>query len=186
MKKKTKWVIDRDHSDIQFKVNHLGINLVKGHFLNFKGEIRSRKNDFEDAKVKLTIEVLSLNTGNPSRDHHLLSVDFLNDKEFPEITFKSTSFSETELENEYKLCGEMSVKGESKPICFNVQKGGVVKDPYGNVKAGFYVFGEFERGHFGLDWQALTKSGVSLVGEKISLEATLEFIKTDVNETLYV
>ena len=186
MKNKTKWVIDRDHSDIQFMVNHLGISLVNGRFLNFKGEVHSRKKNFEDADVNLTIEVLSLNTGNASRDHHLLSSDFLNDKEYPEIIFKSTSFSHTEVENEYKLCGNMNVKGVSKPICFQVQKGGVVKDVYGNLKAGFRVSGKFDRGYFGLDWQSLTKAGEALVGDKISLEANLEFIKTDVNEMLYV
>ncbi|UKN01324.1 YceI family protein [Paracrocinitomix mangrovi] len=168
---KTSWKIDPTHSEIGFKVKHMMISTVKGHFDNFDATVESSNEDFSDAKVNVSIDVNSISTKNADRDGHLKSDDFFNAAEFPNITFKSTSFDGE------KMTGELSIRDITKEVVLDVDFNGAAVDPYGQTKAGFEISGEINRKDFGLSWSAVTEAGNIVVSDKVKLVIDAQFIK---------
>jgi polyisoprenoid-binding protein YceI len=171
----TKWGVDPTHSEVQFKVNHLVISTVTGAFKKFSGEVISESEDFDNAAVNFTIDVNSIDTNQADRDGHLKSEDFFAAAQYPEITFSGVLNKQDG--NDYKLAGELSVRGTKKPVELDVEFGGIVKDPWGNIKAGFELIGKINRKDFGLTWNALTEAGGMVVGEDVKLHINIEVAK---------
>lgn len=173
----TKWGIDASHSEITFKVKHLVISTVTGKFKEFDASIESDNEDFEDAKITFEASIDSIDTGNEDRDNHLKSDDFFNASEYPKMTFESTSFKKVG-DGEYKLNGNLSIRGNSKPIELDVEYGGTVVDPYGQTKAGFDVTGKINRKEYGLKWSAVTEAGSVVVSDEVKLNLNVQFVKS--------
>lgn len=171
---KTKWVLDPSHSEITFKVKHLMISNVKGAFNHFEATIDGE--DFTKSQIKGIIDVSSINTNNSDRDNHLRSADFFDADNYKELLFTSTSFKKIKGES-YKLLGDLTIRGVSKPVALEVELGGIVKDPYGNVKAGFSVSGKINRKEWGLNWNAALETGGVLVSDEVYVSAELQFTK---------
>ncbi|MDZ7772774.1 MAG: YceI family protein [Balneolaceae bacterium] len=172
----TKWKIDQSHSEIQFKVKHLVISTVTGKFTSFDAEAESSEDSFENAEVYFEADVDSVDTGNEDRDQHLKSDDFFNAEEHPKLTFRSTSMENTG-ENEYRLTGDLTIRGTTNEITLDVNHGGTVEDPYGNTKAGFELSGTLNRKDYGLQWDAVTEAGNVVVGDKVKLILNVQFIQ---------
>ncbi|MBL4676158.1 MAG: YceI family protein [Mucilaginibacter sp.] len=171
----TKWVLDPMHSEVQFKVKHLVISTVTGSFKTFEGSLETENDDFSDAKVEFSLDVDSIDTNQGQRDEHLKGADFFDAASHPKISFKSTSF--TKDGDDYKLKGDLTIKGITKPVSLDVEHGGVATDFYGNNKAGFDVTGKINRKEFGLTWDGVTEAGSIVVGEDIKLTASIQFAK---------
>lgn len=169
-----KWVLDPTHSEIFFKVKHLMITNVKGSFTGFNASIDGA--DFAAAPVTLEIDVNTINTNNADRDAHLKSGDFFETDTHPQITFKSTSWDK-QSEESYKLNGDLTIKGTTKPVALDVTFGGANKDPWGNDKIGFEVKGKFNRSEFGLNWNSALETGGVLVSDEVKMEAEVQFVK---------
>ena len=169
----TKWVVDPMHSEVQFKVKHLVISTVTGPFKTFSGEAITSGNDFENAAINFTLDVNSVDTNQEQRDSHLKSADFFEAETYPEIKFKSTSFIKTS-DDDYKLVGDLTMKGVTKPVELKAEYGGSAKDAYGNTKYGFEVTGKINRKEFGLTYNALTETGGLALGEDIKLIANIQ------------
>lgn len=169
-----KWVLDPTHSEIFFKVKHLMITNVKGTFGSFNASIDGE--DFSKSPIAVTIDVNSISTNNADRDAHLKSGDFFETEQHPEINFVSKSF-DSKGGDEYKLSGDLTIKGITKPITLDVEFGGTNKDPWGNEKAGFEVKGKFNRSEFGLNWNSALETGGLLVSDEVKLEASVQFVK---------
>lgn len=168
---KTKWAIDPTHSDITFKVKHMMISTVTGHFEDFTASVESESDTFENAQFEFSAKIDSINTKNADRDAHLKSNDFFNAEEFPEMTFASTSFDgET-------LVGELTIRDITKEVSLDVDFNGVAVDPYGQTKAGFEIEGTINRKDFGLTWNAVTEAGNVVVSDKIKLAVGVQFVK---------
>jgi len=172
----TKWGIDNTHSEITFKVKHLVISTVTGKFRTFDANIETDNEDFEDAKVTFEADINSIDTNNEDRDNHLKSDDFFNAEEYPKMTFESTSFKKTG-DGEYKLIGELTIRGNTKTVELDAEYGGTVMDPYGNTKAGFEVTGKINRKEFGLTWSAVTEAGNVVVSDEVKLIMNVQFVK---------
>jgi len=172
----TKWAIDPMHSEVQFKVKHLVISTVTGSFKNFEGTVEAEGDDFADAKIEFSLDINSVDTGQEQRDGHLKSADFFDAEKYPHITFKSTSITK-ESGDDYKLTGDLTIKGITKPVTFEVEHGGIADDFYGNTKAGFEVKGKINRKDFGLTWDGVTEAGSIVVGEDIKLTANIQLTK---------
>ena len=170
----TKWNVDATHSNVRFTVPHLVISEVEGSFKKFSGEVVAAKPDFTDAAVNFTIDVNSIDTDNEMRDKHLKADDFFNAAQFPNATFKSTSFRKVSG-NKYKLAGNLTIRNVTKPVTFDVVYGGTAKDGYGNTKAGFKATTVINRFDYGLKWNALTEAGGATVGQDITIDLKLEF-----------
>jgi len=170
----TTWKIDNSHSNVKFSVSHLVISDVDGAFKSFNGTIQSTKPDFSDAQIDFTIDIDSINTDNEGRDNHLKSDDFFNAEKFPQMTFKGTSFKKLSG-NKYALEGDLTIRDVTRKIKFDVSYGGTVKDPWGNIKAGFKVKGVINRFDYNLKWNTLTEAGGALVGKEVEIVLNLEF-----------
>ena len=171
--KKTIWAIDPTHSEVHFKVKHLVISTVTGAFKSFSGSATSPTGDFEDAKIKFSIDVDSIDTNQPQRDAHLKSADFFNTEEYPTIDFESTSFRKAKGDN-FKLTGNLTMHGVTKPVELDVEYGGSEKDGYGNVKHGFEISGKINRKEYGLTYNSITEAGGIAIGEDIKLIANIQ------------
>jgi polyisoprenoid-binding protein YceI len=172
----TKWVIDPMHSEVQFKVKHLVISTVSGFFKSFEGTLETENDDFENANIYFALNIDSIDTNQSQRDEHLKSPEFFDAGQFPQITFKSTSFKKTD-DDEFKLTGDLTVKGITKTVSLDAEFGGSTDDFYGNTKAGFEVSGKINRKDFGLTWDGVTEAGSVVVGEDIKLLINLQFAK---------
>ncbi len=172
----TKWAVDPLHSEVQFKVRHLVISTVTGAFKKFDGEVTTTGDDFENADIHFTMDVNSIDTNQHQRDEHLKGDDFFNAEAYPEISFQSTSFTKSKGED-YKLAGNLTMKGVTKPVQLDVEYGGSEKDNYGNTKHGFEVTGKINRKEFGLTYNALTETGGLALGEDIKLAANIQLAK---------
>jgi len=172
-----KWTIDPSHSEITFKVKHLVISTVTGKFKSFDASIESENDDFEDATISFEAEIDSIDTGNEDRNNHLKSDDFFNAEEHPKLSFKSTSFKKIG-DDEYKLIGDLTIRGNTKAVELDAEYGGTVEDSYGNTKAGFDVSGKINRKEFGLTWSAVTEAGSVVVSDAVKLNLNVQFTRS--------
>ena len=170
----TKWVVDPTHSEITFRVKHLMITNVKGEFRKFTAEIDGE--DFRTAPVRVAIGAASIFTNEDKRDEHLRSADFFDAENHPELTFETKSFTR-KSDEEYVLTGILTIKGVSKEVAFDVEFGGINKDPWGNEKAGFSLNGKINRKDWGLNWNAALETGGVLVSEEVRINAEVQFVK---------
>ena len=121
----TKWILDPSHSEVSFKVKHMMISTVTGHFDEFEASIETEQEDFKNAEMRFSAKVDSINTKNSDRDAHLKSEDFFNAAAHPELSFTSTAFDGE------KLTGKITLRGVTKEITLEVDYNGIVEDPYG-------------------------------------------------------
>ncbi|WP_299366170.1 YceI family protein [Winogradskyella sp.] len=168
---KTTWNVDNAHSEIGFKVKHMMISTVSGHFEDFTASVETETEDFNNAQFSFSAKVNSINTKNNDRDNHLRSEDFFNVSAFPEMTFTSKSFDGS------KIIGNLTIKDVTKEVTLNTDFNGLAVDPYGQTKAGFEISGSISRKEFGLTWNAVTEAGSVVVGDTIKLVIELQFIK---------
>ena len=172
----TKWALDPNHAEIQFKVKHLMITTVTGSFKQFDATIETDSDDFSNARVKFTTDVNSISTHNEQRDNHLKSPDFFDAEGHPQITFEGTKFTQ-KSGDEYTLEGDLTIRGTTKPISLDVEFGGIMADPYGQTKAGFELNGKINRKDFGLGWGAVTEAGGVVVGDEVKIIGSVQFTK---------
>ena len=171
-----KWLSDPAHSEIQFKVKHLMITTVTGYFKTFKLEVETGNDDFTSAsKIEFTADVDSINTNNDQRDTHLKSADFFESEQYGQLTFKGTKYEKAG--DDFKVHGDLTIKGTTKPLTVNVEFGGIVVDPYGQTKAGFTADTKISRKEFGLTWNAVTEAGQIVVSDEIRVHCEIQLVK---------
>lgn len=176
------WSIDPAHSDIQFKIRHLVISTITGSFKVFSGTmVTPSHDDFTDAYFTLDIDVYSIDTNNRDRDEHLKSPDFFNADAYPEIKFRSTTFTQAEGDK-HKLTGDFTIKGITKQITLDVLFGGQAKDGFGIPRAGFEITGEIDRNDFDIHSNDVTEAGGLVLGETIKLHANVQFTNDEDNK----
>lgn len=168
---RTHWKIDVAHAEISFKVKHMMISTVTGHFEDFDASIETDNDAFLDADFNFSAKSASINTKNKDRDNHLKSNDFFNVQEYPEITFKSKSFDGN------RLTGDLTIRDVTREIVLKVDFNGIAVDPYGQTKAGFEMTGEVNRKDFNLNWSMVTETGNIVVSDSVKLNIDLQFIK---------
>lgn len=171
-----KWVVDPTHSEIQFKVKHLMITNVTGSFGTFDGTLETESDDFSGAKATFEADINSITTNNEQRDGHLKSDEFFSAEKFPKLTFVSTSFVKVNDED-YKLTGDLTIKGVTKEVTLDVTYGGTTNDPWGQTKAGFEINGKINRKDFGLAWGVVTEAGSVLLSDDVKLALNVQFTK---------
>ncbi|MBW8685751.1 YceI family protein [Chitinophaga rhizophila] len=170
------WKIDPTHSDVEFKIRHLMITNVTGYFGKYEGTAESSSDDFTDAKISFEADVNSITTKNEQRDQHLLAEDFFHAAQYPKISFVSTGVKKVDDEN-YKIIGDLTMRGVTKPVELAVEFSGIVKDPYGQTKAGFEIKGKVNRKDFGVSFNAVTDNGGVMLGEEVKLQASVQLVK---------
>lgn len=168
---KTIWKLDKAHSEISFKVKHMMISTITGHFDDFNALVETDHKNFINAEFSFTAKTASINTKNSDRDKHLKSDDFFNAEKYPELGFKSTSFDGS------TLTGDLSIRDVTKEIELDVDFNGIAVDAYGQTKVGFEINATINRKDFNLTWSAITEAGSIVVSDTIKLIADLQFVK---------
>ena len=171
----TKWAIDPTHSEIGFKVKHMMFTNVSGTFAAYDATSTTEDDNFENANFEFSANIDSISTNNTDRDNHLKSADFFDADNFPKLTFKASSF--TKDGDDYEITGDLSIKEVTKPVKFPVEFSGLMKDPWGNTKAGLNIYGKINRKDWGLNWNSALETGGVLVGEEVKLNIELQLIK---------
>ena len=165
------WVIDPSHSQIEITARHLMVSKVRGSFQTFSGAVTIGGTP-EESAVEVTIDAASVNTGAEDRDGHLRSGDFLDVEAYPTITFQSTSIERNG--SAYRLIGNLTLRGVTKPLTLDMDYLGTVADPMGNEKTVFNATGSFDREDWGLTWNVPLEAGGVLVSKKFQIEIALQ------------
>ena len=172
-----KYTIDPAHSRIGFVARHAMVTKVRGSFNDFEGSGYFDAEDPSRSELALTIKAASIDTRNLDRDNHLRSNDFFAMDEHPEIRFASTDVERTG-DDRYRVTGDLTVKGVTRPVSIDFDVEGSAVDPFGNERIGFEGKTVVNRKDFGLNWNAPLEAGGVLVGEKVTLEFEVSAIKT--------
>ncbi|RED11139.1 YceI family protein [Pontivivens insulae] len=166
------WEVDPTHAHIEFEVSHLGFSKTQGQFDQFDISVSGfDPENIEAVSVTATINAASVNTGHEPRDAHLNRADFLGTDDYPEITFASTSVSQTG-DNTATITGDLTLLGETREVTFDAVMNAIGPNPFnpGQQIAGFTVSGEVNRADFGMGF------GVPAIPAEIPVEINIELV----------
>ena len=169
------WKIDPSHTHVEFAVKHLMISTVKGRFADVEGEIVIAAGDPSHSSVTATLKAASIDTRTGQRDDHLRSADFLDAAGFPDITFKSKRI--TGDASEFKVVGDLTIRGTTKEVTLAATNEGSGKDPWGGERIGFSATTKFDRRDFGLTYNQALESGGVVVGHEVKVSIEVEAVK---------
>jgi polyisoprenoid-binding protein YceI len=170
------YTLDQAHSRIGFVARHAMVTKVRGSFNEFDGTGYFDAENPANSKIEVTIKAASIDTRNADRDAHLKGNDFFAMEEFPEIHFVSTSVEQTDPST-FKVTGDLTIKGTTRPITFDLEYAGAAKDPFGNNRVGFEGNVTVNRKEWGVNFNVALEAGGVLVSDKVVLEFELSAIK---------
>jgi polyisoprenoid-binding protein YceI len=170
------WTIDSSHSAAQFQVKHLMISTVRGDFGKMSGKATFDGKNYATLKVEAAIEVSSINTREPKRDEHLRGADFFDAAAYPTIAFKSKQVQDVQG-NKFKLAGDLTMRGVTKPITLDVEATPVVKGMRNESRIGAQATTRLNRQDFGIKWNRALDAGGVVVGDEVRIVIDLELIQ---------
>ena len=168
--------LDISHSEVGFKVKHLGLSTVKGVFTVCDAAIEMEGTDLGTLQASASIDVNSISTKNDDRDNHLKSGDFFDAETYGRMTFKSTGVSDIQGST-FKLHGDLTIRDTTKPVVLTAEFLGTATDPWGGQRVAFEAEGTFNRKDFGLNWNQVLEAGGLLVGEDVKLSLDIQAVK---------
>jgi len=171
------YTIDPSHSRIGFSARHAMVTKVRGSFNEFEGSGYLDAEDPSRSHLQLTIQAASIDTRNADRDAHLRSNDFFDMDSHPEITYTSTSVEPLSADS-FRVTGDLTIKGVTKPVTVDFEYTGAAVDPYQNQRIGFEGTATVNRKDWGVTWNAALEAGGVLVSEKVTLELEVAAIKS--------
>jgi polyisoprenoid-binding protein YceI len=171
------WNVDPVHSAAEFKVKHMMISNVKGHFTGLTGVLTLDETDVTKSRIEGTIDVATITTREPQRDTHLRSADFFDVEKFPTMSFKSTLITR-EGPGELAVTGDLTIHGVTREVEFTVEGPTPPgKDPWGNTRLGASATAKISRKDFGLTYNAALETGGILIGDEVTITVEVEFVK---------
>jgi polyisoprenoid-binding protein YceI len=168
-----RWAFDTSHSEVSFTVRHLMVSKVRGVFNTYDGEIVVAENVL-DSVVTADVDMSSIDTREETRDNHLRSSDFFSIESHPKMTFRSTAIRPNG--DDFVLAGDLTIKGNTKPVEFALEFNGAGTDPWGGTRAGFTAKTDISRKEFGVDLDMPLETGGVVVGDKIGLLLEIEAV----------
>ncbi len=168
------WQIDPAHTSLDFAVRHLTISTVRGVFNKLSGTIEAT-DDGVLTSVEATIDAASIHTREQQRDDHLRSPDFLDAARYPTLTFRSTAVT-AQGKGRYLVQGDLTVRGQTRPVSFELEVTAPIKDPWGNLRAAASGEGRFNRKDWGLTWNQMLEFGGLAVGEEVRFRLEVEAV----------
>ena len=164
------WTVDPTHAEVGFVARHLMVAKVRGRFTEVSGTVEVGET-LAETSVRAVASAASVSTNQADRDGHLRSADFFDVETYPELTFVSTSVSSD------SMTGDLTIKGVTRSVTFDLEFDGVQADPWGNTKAGFTATTAINRSDWGLTWNAAIEGGGVLVSDKITITLEVELLK---------
>ena len=164
--------LDPAHTEVEFSVRHLMISNVKGRFSQVKGSVELGENDALRS-LEVEIPLASVDTRAEQRDNHLRSPDFFDVEKHPVMTFRGRRV-EGEVNDRFKLTGDLTIRGVTRPITLDVTLEGSGNDPWGNERRGYSASGKLDRRDFGLTWNQALETGGVVVGNDVKITINTE------------
>lgn len=179
-----KWTFEPGHTAAEFRARHMMVTWVRGHFKNVKGTMEFDLKDPARSSADVVIDVDQLWTGEPDRDAHLKSADFLDAAHYPQILFKSSSAQQVGA-NQFQLPGNLTIRGVTRPATLDVTYQGEWQTPYwdGGVdkgpvtRAGFHATTRINRSDFGVSWNSTLDRGGIVVGHEVWIDIDVEALR---------
>ncbi|MFE0458050.1 YceI family protein [Kitasatospora sp. NPDC058965] len=168
--------VDTTHSRIGFSVRHAMVTNVRGEFAEWEGKLHLDGSNPANSTAELTIQVASVDTGNDQRDGHLRTGDFFEVETHPLISFRSTGTEQLDAET-YRMTGDLTIKGTTRPVTLELEFTGTATDPYGLQRLGFEGRTTVDRTDFGLTYNAALETGGVLIGEKVKLNFDISAVR---------
>lgn len=172
------WTIDQAHSQVNFKVRHLGITNVTGNFKDFDMTLVFDPQNLQTLQTTATVEVSTIDTGIERRDNHLRSDDFFNAEQYPELTFVSTGVTDIEG-NTFKLMGDLTIRDVTKPVVLEAEMIGTAPGTDGKMRAGFTAKTTIDRMEYGLKWDKLTEAGGLVVSHDVEVLLEVQAVRAE-------
>ncbi|WP_327121965.1 YceI family protein [Streptomyces sp. NBC_01341] len=170
------YVIDSTHSEIGFSLKYAKVTTMRGRFTEYDGRLRLDGSTPSASTAEVVIKVASIDTALAGRDEHLLNGDFFAVEEFPEMTYRSTSAERVD-EDTFRMNGDLTIKGVSRPVALELTLNGEVVDPMGNVRVGFDGSATISRSDWGLTYNAALEGGGVLISDKVKLTFDISAIR---------
>jgi polyisoprenoid-binding protein YceI len=181
-----KWEFEPGHTAAEFRARHMMVTWVRGHFKDVHGTLDFDPENPRAASVEVTIDANRLWSGEPQRDEHLKSADFIDAANHPAITFRAKG---AELRGADEACfrGDLTIRGVTKPVALDVRylgqwqtpwwEDGVDKGP--KTRAGFVATTRINRQDFGVSWNGVLDRGGLVVGDEVDITIDAEAILQD-------
>ncbi len=175
------WNFDPYHTQVEFSAKHLGMMTVRGHFaeVTAKGDLHPESP--ERSTFEATINTASIRSHNEQRDKDLRSSNFLEADKYPTITFKSTKI-EPAGNDRYTLTGDLTIKGNTRPVTLKVVKYGEFNDPNMGHRIGYAAEGEINRKDFGMKFEMML-DGRFIVSNEVQINIEGELVEAKESET---
>ena len=170
------YTLDVSHTRLGFSARHAMVTTVRGQFQDYTGQAHVDTQNPANSRVEVAIQAASIETGNADRNGHLVSPDFFDVENNPELTFVSTQVERAD-ETTWVITGDLTIKGVTKPVTIEFEQTGSARDPFGNLRVGFEGSTAINRKDWGLTWNAALETGGVLVGDKIKIALDVSAIK---------
>ena len=172
------WSIDQAHSSVHFKVRHMMISNVRGGFRTVRGDLKLDEADITQSEIDIEIDISSIHTRDEQRDAHLRSPDFLDTERHPLLTFRSTKLEKAGVDA-LRVQGDLTIHGVTRNVELDVDSiSPATKDPWGNVRMAASASTVISRKDFGLTWNTALEIGGVLVGNEITIDLEVQFVKS--------
>ncbi len=172
----TTWKVDTAHTNVQFKVKHMGFFDVTGDFQIFEGSLETEGETLEGGIIRASIDVSSINTNNGQRDGHLKSDDFFNAEKFPALTFTSTSIVANG--DKFAITGDLTIRDITQSVVFDAIHAGKLVGMGGELRTGIQAITKINRKSFGLSWGAMVE-GVNVVSDNVEIILNVQLVKAN-------
>jgi polyisoprenoid-binding protein YceI len=169
------WKFDPYHTQVEFSAKHLGMMTVRGHFAEVTAGGDIHPDQPELSTIEATINTASIRTHNETRDNDLRSSNFLEIEKYPTMTFKSTKI-EPAGKDRYTLTGDLTIKGNTRPVTFKVIRYGEFNDPNMGHRIGYAAEGQINRKDFGMKFEAML-DGKFIVSNEIQINIEGELVE---------
>lgn len=170
------YAVDPSHTEIGFTARHMMVTKVRGTFSDFTADVVVG-DSLASTTVQAEVQMNSVDTRSEDRDNHLRTSDFFGIEEHPSMTFRSTEITES------SLTGDLTIKGQTRPVTFDLEFNGVSPDPWGGTRAGFEATTEINRKDWDLTWNVAVEGGGVLVGEKVKIHLDVQLVVPTGEET---
>ena len=167
------WAIDPVHSEVSFVVRHMMVSKVRGRFDKFEGTLVTAADPLASS-VTAKVDLSSINTGQEQRDAHIRSADFFEVEKYPTMTFTSTGIKQAE--EGFILEGDLTLKGVTRAVAFDLEVNGFGPDAYGGTRVGFSAITQINRKDFGVDFNGPIPGvpGGAVVSDAITVNLEVE------------
>ncbi len=168
------WNVDPTHTRIGFVARHMMVSKVRGSFGEFEADV-AISDDPLQSSVVATVQMASIDTGNEDRDGHLRTNDFFDVEQHPMMRLRSTGFERRG--DDFVMHADLTIKGTTRPVDFDLEFNGIGTDPWGGTRAGVSAVATINRKDWGIEWNTALETGGVLVGDKVQIEIDAQIVK---------